>query len=29
MMTAKQTVIFTGGNTGLDFEVARALAESD
>ncbi len=28
-MTAKQTVIVTGGNTGLGFEVARVLAESD
>ena len=29
MMTATQTVIVTGGNTGLGFEAARALAESD
>ena len=29
MMTAKQTVIVTGGNTGLGFEAARAIAESN
>jgi light-dependent protochlorophyllide reductase len=29
MMTANQTVIVTGGNTGLGFAAARALAESD
>ncbi len=29
MMTPTQTVIVTGGNTGLGFEAARALAESD
>ena len=27
--TAKQTVIVTGGNTGLGFEAARAIAESN
>jgi light-dependent protochlorophyllide reductase len=29
MMTAKQTAIVTGGNTGLGFEAARAIAESN
>jgi NAD(P)-dependent dehydrogenase (short-subunit alcohol dehydrogenase family) len=29
MTTAKQTVIVTGGNTGLGFKAARAIAESD
>ena len=28
-MTARQTVIVTGGNSGLGFEAAQALAESD
>ena len=28
-MSDKQTVIVTGGNTGLGFEAARVIAESD